>query len=334
MRANSRAAGHLWLCLPFCFLVVLASCGNGFAQSKCSVTIPIVVAPDEYHGGATKMSRNFEIRVDGIPVAPFSTKASPKRVALLLDVSASMRSRLDVAVSLATEIVKKLQPSDQVTFAAFASKEELSTGPTTDRNALLSSIQSASVPKGTKSLRTAMRNAIAQILGGDNHYDAMVLFTDGGDNASKTKDGALRKMVESSDVRIFAFLFVDDNFATPEEAQGSSAVKELVNLSGGIALLPWQWDWRQRGNPPRLNQASEKRVAASLELLTRAIDAPTMVSISWSGGVRLKGSNPFKIQVIDERGKKVDGDLVAYPHHISAGCVTTQAGAAAPASPN
>lgn len=331
MHTRSWTAGLRWPFAPVCLLVTLASC-FAFAQSRCAVTIPIVVAPDEEHGGVTKTPHNFEIRVDGAAVTPMPAKGSPQRVALLLDVSSSMRSHLPVP--LVAETVRKLQASDEVTFVAFGTREILSIGPTTDRSMLLSSIYSADVPKDPKLNRTAMRDAVAKILQGKKNYDAIVVFTDGGDSASKTKEDTLKKLIEGSDVRIFAFLFLDPVFDSPETAGGRNAVQQLVNLSGGIAFLPGEWHLHRSGNPPRLDQASERRVAASLELLTHAIDSPTVISISWPEGLRPKGSNPFKIQLTDERGKKISGDLVAYPRRTPR-CAAAQAGGAAtPANPN
>lgn len=272
-----RGPGLRLLSSAVCLLIVLSGCCAAFAQSKCTVTIPIVVAPDEDFGGAAKTPRKFEIQVAGTALAPIPPQTSPKRVALLLDVSASMRSRLPGP--LVADTLQALQPSDEVTFVAFGTRELLSIGPTTDRNALLASIHSADVPKDYKLNLTAMRDAVAKVLQRKEKYDSIVLFTDGGDTASKTKDGALRKLLEGSSVRIFAFLFIDTAFATPEEALGSRVVKEMVNLSGGFVFLPGQWNLHRKSDPPRLDQASQKRVAASVELLARAIDNPPMFRI-------------------------------------------------------
>jgi len=318
-------------------LAGLAFCGccAAFAQSNCEVTIPVVVLPDANAGAATVPGK-LSIQVDGGTVSPTEIpKPRSHRVAVLLDASGSMEQHWHFAKDLASDIVRAFTPADEVAFIAFASKPEATLAATADRELLLSAVNAVMQPKSTKAGRTAMFDTLASVVQAEAHYDAVVLITDGGDNASRMTGKELKKVVAASDARIFAFLFLDRaGPTTTEEAEAPQFLGDLVEFSGGIDFLPLQWDLRTTGKPARLDDASARRITAFLQLLKNAIDNPTLVHISWPQGVQPKGKNPFKIELMDEKGKKIGNHRLAYsrrtPH-----CSTAQAsGAAAPANPN
>src|SRR5579862_6019170 len=130
-------------------------------------------------------------------------------VLFLLDLSRSMRStdilpsRLDAAKSAARAIATAL-PHDRVGLLVFAGDGFLQLPATVDRStfeAFLSAASPADVPDPATNLEAAAGVA-ANVIRGDSTYTALVVLSDGEDNAGKL-EGAIRTL-DAAHVRTFA----------------------------------------------------------------------------------------------------------------------------------
>jgi len=130
-------------------------------------------------------------------------------VLFLLDLSRSMRStdivpsRLDAAKAAARAIAAAL-PNDRVGLLVFAGDGFLQLPATVDRStfeAFLAAASPADVPDPATNLEAASGVA-ANVIRGDSTYTALVVLSDGEDNAGKL-EGAIRTL-ESAHVRTFA----------------------------------------------------------------------------------------------------------------------------------
>jgi Ca-activated chloride channel homolog len=130
-------------------------------------------------------------------------------VLFLLDLSRSMRStdvapsRLDAAKSAARAIAAAL-PNDRVGLLVFAGDGFLQLPATVDRStfeAFVSAASPSDVPDPATNLEAAAGVA-ANVIRGDSTYTALVVLSDGEDNAGKL-EGAIRTL-NSAHIRTFA----------------------------------------------------------------------------------------------------------------------------------
>jgi len=153
--------------------------------------------------------RDFLIREDGVPrkVSVFGFSADqPVRVAFLLDVSGSMEllGKIDRAKEAIRLFAGSLLPGDEVALLIFADGQVVvKLGFTSDREALrmaLSGIEAYG--------RTALRDALAEapflLSATEPGRKALVIVTDGVDNASTITNAEAIEMARRAPVPIFA----------------------------------------------------------------------------------------------------------------------------------
>jgi hypothetical protein len=200
---------------------------------------------------------NFRARVHGHPatVLNASIDSSPRRIALLFDVSGSM---LDPAIwkpalTIARTLVEGLPPEDSIAFLSFGSQVERKTDFTRDPKLILQQLDdlqasTQSVPKNMR--QTALWDSVLEALTLFNSRgvgDSIYIISDGHDNHSRAGPSDVEKALLAAGVRFFA-LFppgVDlerdgSGFGVAETGrpiQGREDLEELANMTGG-ALLP------------------------------------------------------------------------------------------------
>ena len=162
------------------------------------VTVPVIATAV---GGLyiTDLRKDeFAIAEDGVAhnIAFFGKVAAPFHVILMLDTSASTRDRLRQIQNAAYAFVQQLQPADRVKVISFDNKVRDLNEFTSNRETLLTAINSTRPGEGTKvydAVELAL-NTVRRI----NGRKAIVIFTDGMDWHSDTAtfDGTLRNLDE------------------------------------------------------------------------------------------------------------------------------------------
>jgi len=128
-------------------------------------------------------AEDFAIFEDGAPVQMDRLDAGrvPLQVALLFDISGSMRDALPVTAEAATYFIESLDPGDRVTLITFNSDIRVIPQLSDDRTPILHAIRASQARGGTKlyeSLLFAMKH-----LSGKEGRKAIVSFSDGEDTA-------------------------------------------------------------------------------------------------------------------------------------------------------
>jgi VWFA-related protein len=169
-------------------------------------------------------------------IALFRSDDVPVSLGLLIDNSGSMRSKRAKVEAAALAFVKASNPQDEVFVVNFADKARIDVPITSDIHQLEAGIGRVDSIGGT-----AMRDAVAQAEqyldeNGTRDRRALVVITDGNDNASDTTIDRIRSRAQQRDVAIFAVgLLAGDEGGT---RQAKHELDELTGSTGGLVHYP------------------------------------------------------------------------------------------------
>jgi VWFA-related protein len=179
--------------------------------------------------------RDFSVREDGVPQTLDLARpvSRPATYTVLVDTSQSMSRRMDMVRHAASLLVGYLRPDDRIVLAPFSKTLGAVTGPTTDRQTVLQTIDTFRSSGGTAILDAV--HAAGRALAVDDTRHAIVLLTDGYDEHSTTeRDVALQRVRQ-----LHATLYV---IGIPGSAgislKGETFLRDLANATGGRAFFP------------------------------------------------------------------------------------------------
>lgn len=199
------------------------------------VEVPVVVS-DRMNRPITNLTKqNFVLYEDDKQqeIRYFMAQQAPISVAVLFDVSKSMTDKIDSERAAIHEFFENANPEDEYFAISFSNRPHLLDGPTQhidDVEQKLSSIQ----PDGSTSMLDAVYMAESLLRSARYQRKAIVIFSDGGDNASRYTLHDIKKFVAESDVQIYAIgLFETFFFNTVEGRLGKKWLSEITDQSGG-----------------------------------------------------------------------------------------------------
>ena len=217
---------------------------NNYPQSKPFrvnvdlVLVPVTVTDAKQHPITTLAAKDFILYEDEKPQAihSFSLEAEPISIAVLFDVSKSMTDKIEMERAALVKFFQNADPRDEYFAIAFSQHPLLlaaSTQSIDDVQEKLTSI----VPGGPTAMLDALYLAEAQLRSARYKRRAILLITDGGDNASRYTMRDIRKLVQESDVEIYAIgLFETFFFNSFEEFMGKKWLREITDRTGGRTL--------------------------------------------------------------------------------------------------
>jgi Ca-activated chloride channel family protein len=182
-------------------------------------------------------SRDFEILDGGIsrPIADFRRDLSGVSVALLFDVSGSMEGSLHTSRDAATHVLRWLDPStDETAVFTFDTRLDELAPFATGRQELPPRL-SLVTPFGATSLHDAIAATAKRLSDRQGRRRAIVVFTDGDDNASRLPPNEVSAIASAIDVPVYVVGVVPliDNPA----AETSSSPSESSPFGGPLANI-------------------------------------------------------------------------------------------------
>jgi VWFA-related protein len=182
---------------------------------------------------------NFRIYEDGIPqqIDYFSHEDLPVTVGLVVDNSGSMKPKRPEVNTSTLAFVRSSNPQDEMFVVNF--NDGVSFGlprnmPFTDKQDQLKWALSSTEATGRTALYDAISDAVAHLKKGSQDKKALIVVSDGGDNASKHSLSETMMLAVKSDAMIYTIgIFdVDDLDRNPH------VLKELAKATGGDAFFP------------------------------------------------------------------------------------------------
>jgi Ca-activated chloride channel homolog len=201
------------------------------------VLIPVTVSDTMNHPVTTLEKQNFELYEAGEQqkIRYFSTEDSPISIGVLLDLSLSMKNKIDVAREALAEFFRTANPEDDYFVLSFADRPEL-LADTTQSVGTLQSRLALATPNGNTALLDAIYLGVAKLRSAKYPRRALLIISDGGDNHSRYGPREIRSLVQEADVEIYAVGIFDSIFKTYEEWAGQRLLTEITEDTGGRTI--------------------------------------------------------------------------------------------------
>jgi VWFA-related protein len=179
--------------------------GPTFSASTHTVRVPVSVLDKRGQPVMGLHGEDFVITEDGHKqeVTYFSGERRPLRIALALDVSASMENKIREVEGALRHFIDLLEPEDEILVLTFNDSVDVVQDFTSDRGQL-SRVLDQLQPAGATALFDAAREAIERVAPGSAESKAVVLVTDGMDTVSATSWSQLRELARRSEVPVFS----------------------------------------------------------------------------------------------------------------------------------
>ena len=145
--------------------------------------------------------RLFEDKVEQ-EILQFSSEDAPISIGLVFDTSGSMGAKLQKSRQAAAEFFKTANPSDEFFLVQFNDRPELVVPFTTDTDKIQSTL-TFTQSKGRTALLDGVYLAMHEMKKAHNPRKALLIISDGGDNASRYTETEIKNAVREADVQIF-----------------------------------------------------------------------------------------------------------------------------------
>jgi Ca-activated chloride channel family protein len=194
-----------------------------------------------YVSGLTK--NDFHVYENGItqPITVFSNADVPVTVGLVIDDSGSMKSKRPEVVTAGLAFAGVSNPRDEIFIVNFDDTVRLGLPdnvPFSDNAELLRSALSQDRPEGRTSLYDAISSALNHLESGRRDKKALVVISDGDDNASKCTFPELLRLIQESRATIYTVGIFE--LSDPDRNPG--VLKRIAAASGGECFLPGDID--------------------------------------------------------------------------------------------
>jgi Ca-activated chloride channel family protein len=191
-------------------------------------------------------ARDFEVLDGGHTrqIADFRSDVSGVSIAFLFDVSGSMEGMLPNAREAARHVLSWLDQRDEAAIYTFDTQLDQRLG-FTEGLKTLPDVMSNVVPFGATSLHDAIALTAKRVGERQGRRRAVVVFTDGDDNASRLRPSEVAKVASEIDVPVYIFGIVSaiDNpseeisTATPLRSAFVGTLPDLASATGGHTFV-------------------------------------------------------------------------------------------------
>ena len=203
-----------------------------------NLVLVLVTVSNPYNQPVTGLEKeHFKIFDDKVEqtITQFSMDDEPVAVGLVFDVSGSMGNKLRESRLAAAEFFKTANREDEFFLVEFSDQPKL-VSPLGSSVEEIQNQLTFSPSKGRTALLDAVFLAMHEMRKSQKNRKALLIISDGGDNASRYTESELRSLVRESDVMIYAigvYESVGQRSRTPEEANGPGLLSELCDQTGG-----------------------------------------------------------------------------------------------------
>jgi Ca-activated chloride channel homolog len=198
-------------------------------------------------------ARDFEVVDDGRSraISDLQADVAGVSIAVLFDVSGSMEGRMPNAREAATQVLNWLDPSrDEVAVYTFDTHLDERTPFTLGLKSLPLSVERL-IPFGATSLHDAIAQTARRVGERDGRRRAVIVFTDGADNASRLRPEDVSAIASAIDVPVYLFGIVaaidnpseDISTLSTDRSPLAGPLSDLAAWTGGhvfVASTPGQ----------------------------------------------------------------------------------------------
>ena len=249
-RSIARGAARV-IALPVLFLVGYAAYQAPSAsqdRNSDSFRIAVDVALVVLHATVTEpdggfvhnlVEQDFQVLEDGVPqrIRLFKNEDVPVTVGLVIDHSTTMRPKLAEVSAAARTFVRASNQEDELFVVNFNERVTFGLpGPIrfTNNTAELENAIATMPTGGMTALYDAIAKALEEARVGSKDRKALIVVSDGGDNASVCSLNQVMKLAAQSSAVIYTVGLFDEG----DPDRNPSVLKRLADATGGEAFLP------------------------------------------------------------------------------------------------
>jgi VWFA-related protein len=189
--------------------------------------------------------QDFRVYEDGVQqqIDQFHPCEAPFNLLLLLDVSGSTQSYIDLMREASIDFIRRIKPNDRIAVATFNSSVQLIQGFTNDRAGAEQAILRI-WPGGGTAFYDALMTSVNQYMRGVEGRSAIVVFTDGVDNqlfgdraegSRSTFDELYRRIQEVESLVYTIFLDTEGQYpSTARGPGGTNTTGAVIDILGGV----------------------------------------------------------------------------------------------------
>jgi|SRR5436190_1768580 len=169
----------------------------------------------------------------------FSDSDAPVSVGILFDVSGSMGGdKILKAQKALARFIATSHPSDEYFLIGFNNRAQLLLDRSRDGDAVLRKLTMVKPQKDT-ALYDAIYLGVERVTRGSHQKRALLIISDGQDNASRYNFGEVRRLMKETDVVTYAIGIMDGaDSASALGMQGQAYLDEISAATGGTAFYP------------------------------------------------------------------------------------------------
>ena len=204
-----------------------------------TLTLTVTDLYGRYVSGLTKKAFSVADNNQDQDITFFSDSDAPVSVGILFDVSGSMSGdKIQKARKALEKFIATSHPSDEYFLIAFNSRAQLLLDRTRDGEAVLRQLTLVE-PKQNTALYDAVYLGVDKVTRGAHQKRALIIISDGQDNASRYNFNEVRRLMKESDVVTYAVGILGGADATSMTGmQGQAFLDELTSVSGGKSFYP------------------------------------------------------------------------------------------------
>jgi len=225
-------------CLPA--LRVSAQAPPFRSSSSELVVLPVVVTDKQGRFISDLSIGEFAVFDNGrrVPIELFTAEDTPVTIGLVIDASGSMRGKIGEVVAATLAFAKSSNPEDELFAVRFNDdvRDAVADAPfllASDLTRLESAITSVH-PDGRTALYDGIMNALDHLSRGTRPRKALILISDGGDNASSAQLDEVLKRARDSNAAIYTIGIYDES----DIDRNPRVLKALAQTTGGERYLP------------------------------------------------------------------------------------------------
>lgn len=168
----------------------------------------------------------------------FSDDDAPVSVGIVFDVSGSMKGeKLQRSREALSKFIQTSHPRDEYFLIAFNKRAQLLLDRTRDGEAVLNKLQLVQAKENT-ALYDAVYLGTEKVTRGAHQKRAIILISDGQDNASRYTFNDVKKQLKESDVTVYSIGILGGGDASGLGMMGQAYLDELSSVTGGSSFYP------------------------------------------------------------------------------------------------
>jgi Ca-activated chloride channel family protein len=229
-----------------------ALAGDKFVASVSSrlVLVPVTVTDRNGKPAVDLERQHFRVTEDSQPreIASLTHEEGAVGLGLVVDLSGSMKGKLNHAISATRAIADLADTADEIFLMTFGDRPEMRVGFTRDAGPIAGGLMGVQA-YGATALIDAVYRALHEVRASSHRRRALAVISDGGDNASRYNKAELKRLALEADVQINGISIVEQA-ADRDQRSGASLLEELAGITGGL-----HFTIRNRADlPPMANQ--------------------------------------------------------------------------------